>query len=159
VFQPLEGLIKMEAQVEPEKAWRWLAAIPRVIEEWAVRQDGLVEADLYRFIDENLRRLEDDPRRRALVLIEIADGLWHAGRRDVALALNAQVRHDDVAEAWIQQAWFRLADDPAAAVTAARRAHELDSTSPIASFLVRHLPHGQINGGSPGITPPSPNHR
>jgi hypothetical protein len=139
VFEPLEGLVRTLGPLDPEDGRHWLAAIPRVVEEWAARGDGFTDVDFRSFVDVNLVRLEEDPRRRALVLVELAEGLWHANRSDEALAVNARARREGVAEAWVQLAWFRLADDPASAAAAAARAREIDPGSAAASFLVRRL--------------------
>lgn len=142
LLQPLEGLILAQRDASPRRAHKWLLAIPHVVEEWAVSPEGAEIEDLRRFVQARLPQLEPRAVRRARIHVRLAEGLWHSDRRDEALVVNSQARQVDLAEAWLQLAFFRLADDPAAAEVAAARARAIDPASAAAAFLLRTL--GQV---------------
>lgn len=152
----LETMVASYRDTRPPQAERWLTPIPHIIETWSHRPHGPSDADLRTFVESRLKQLEPDQRRGALVVLAIAEGLWHSDRRAEALSLNLWAQRRNIAEAWLQRAYFDLATRPAAAAQSAARALELAPASTAAADLVRRLAHPDHSGPGEGVSPGPP---
>jgi len=149
ISETLEGLILAQRGQGPQDARKWLSAIPHAVEHWVTRDAESKLREMHRFIDARFAEIEPDPIRGALVLAGLAEGLWHSARQEDALALNARARAVELADPWVQLAFFRLADDPGGSLAAAERALQIDPNSAAATFLVDKLRRQARRAGRP----------
>lgn len=136
-----EAILRQATGANGANAEIWLANFPGFVANSIARLGPSAEQDIESVLDGGEALSGLAPALRAEALLRIADGLWQAGRRDKALAINERVRASGPwDEAWVQKALFHLRSDQRdAARSALEKALALRPDRPDARFFLDRL--------------------
>jgi len=157
VGSAFDGLVRIQAGRDDDAAaFRHLRAVASLVEHWARTHPARLATTIDAFIASSAPLGTPPTRRRAELLVNIADGYWAAGFTERARMINTIARQDHSAAAWVQLGLFELsAGDGGTAADAFRHALQIAPDRPDAAFFLVHL-DGSPATSSPRVSPPAP---